>query len=47
MDPRLLVMTPAERMAVTSAQDERRKMQARTDAKIPSKTVRTNVREFK
>ncbi|KAK6635568.1 hypothetical protein RUM43_007534 [Polyplax serrata] len=38
MDPRLMVMTPAERMAVTSAQEERRKMQARNDAKS-SKTV--------
>lgn len=33
MDPRLLVMTPAEKMAVTSAQEERRKIQARQDVK--------------
>lgn len=43
MDPRLMVMTPAERMAVTSAQEERRKMQARNDAKS-SKTVTARVK---
>lgn len=42
MDPRLMIMTPAERMAVTSAQDERRKMQVRNDAKS-SKTVNAKV----
>ncbi|KAL0269719.1 UNVERIFIED_CONTAM: hypothetical protein PYX00_007356 [Menopon gallinae] len=34
MDPRLLVMTPAEKMAVTSAQEERKKIQGRTDSKL-------------
>ena len=42
MDPRLMVMTPAERMAVTSAQDERRKMQAQNDSKA-SKTITDRV----
>lgn len=47
MDPRLLGMTPAEKMAVTNAQEERRKMFAQVGGKLPKVPSNTKVIMYK